>query len=675
MSSSTIEQIQQQLNDLQAQISKLESPEQTSAPTEEAVEENAAMSEEEMMAAMMADGGMEEPASEEAPAPVETSAEMLEVAGDFNPQASIDYTNEKRNSSDVNYSEETIAFFQHEDTLQRIMHAVKDGIMLIDQHGVIRGFSKGAEEIFGYKEEDVIDTRAQKLFPHDEREKFKRFFAKLNEEAKAAVAESVDLPDATTELDAKHFLHSDMRRVKLDMHATSFEDGFFYICLAQDMREKLKHQERMQERSNLAQLLKSVARSLNNAETIEQAIGETLEHLGQQLRFDLGHAYIYNAQENKFKSHDHWVAPQGGQFALFKNTTGQTTFNETEGLIGVTFQYAEPQNFEYLDETLNDNRLTAMKSTGFKQAITVPVLVKDVPVAVIELYLRDNIEVDEHMIDILHNIGYQVGHTLRRLEVEHRLSGTTEEEHLDSVIATAAASEPEAEVTEEVVLDETTEATPEDMMMTEDTPTEETATEQVPEMNMGVADMAEETTEASPEDMMMAEDAPTEETATEAEATTEETSTELPEVEFEEPEDTTLSDISFDDDEPVVEAPEAIEEEEEPQDLSPLQKLALESNEAKYDYTNEGNAVRKEESALDMEIHGVTDVEPETTEPEIATEEAIEEPTAEAAADPLAALVEVAQEQTEPTEATEEETDESISEEDRKIAEQMMQMG
>ncbi len=708
MSSTTLEQLQQQLNNLQEQLNGLKQAEPNDAPDIET-----SVSEEDMMAAMMNEAE-QQPLEQEAETPEPTQNAEESTYGGFDAQAAIDYTSEKHGGNNTQYSEQTIAFFKHEDTLQRIMHVVKDGILLIDQHGVIRGFSKGAEDIFGYKEEDVIDTRAQKLFPQDEREKFKKFFFRLNEEATSALESQSELPQATTELDAKHFLHADMRRVKLDMHAIPFDDAYFYICLAQDMRQVLKHKERMLERSQLAQLLKEVARSLNHAPSIEDAICKTLELLGEQIHFDLGHAYIYCAQENTFKSHNHWVKPKGGEFALFKNTTAQTTFNETEGLIGVTFQYAEPQHFEYLDETLNDARLTAMKSTGFKQAITLPVLVKDIPVAVIELYLREEIEVDEHMIDILHNIGYQVGHTLRRLEAEHRMNGTEDEAHLDHMIATTCNNADKSEqssaenmpaeafdmdTTEETSLDsgvedmmaeaafeDTAEGSTENNTTTEITePSSETPAE--PMLNMGVADLMDESPEEEspltiPEPESL-EEAPAEQVIASDMDITEDTAPNmvdepvpnLDDISFEEPEDTTLADISFDD--APVEAmpePEKVVEEEEVQDLSPLQKLALEAEESKYEYTSEGAAVKKEESALDMSLPTLEE-DASATEQTAETNTMAETTEAESA---LSALESVAQEQTDTASSTETPTDEDsddfVSEEDRRIAEQMMAM-
>lgn len=62
----------------------------------------------------------------------------------------------------------TRAIIQREERLRRIMETMVDGLVIIDERGVIETFNRAAERIFGYKASEVVGVPVNLLMPEDD---------------------------------------------------------------------------------------------------------------------------------------------------------------------------------------------------------------------------------------------------------------------------------------------------------------------------------------------------------------------------------------------------------------------------------------------------------------------------------------------------------------------------
>ncbi len=59
--------------------------------------------------------------------------------------------------------------------LSAVMNTVQDGIVVIDGHGVMLNFNRGAEQLFGYQAHEALKHRITMLMPPDSAERYKTF--------------------------------------------------------------------------------------------------------------------------------------------------------------------------------------------------------------------------------------------------------------------------------------------------------------------------------------------------------------------------------------------------------------------------------------------------------------------------------------------------------------------
>ncbi|MGC2856282.1 EAL domain-containing protein [Novispirillum sp. DQ9] len=64
----------------------------------------------------------------------------------------------------------TRAIIQREERLRRIMETMVDGLVIIDERGIIETFNRAAERIFGYKAREVVGAPVNILMPEEEGE-------------------------------------------------------------------------------------------------------------------------------------------------------------------------------------------------------------------------------------------------------------------------------------------------------------------------------------------------------------------------------------------------------------------------------------------------------------------------------------------------------------------------
>lgn len=67
------------------------------------------------------------------------------------------------------------ALLEREAHLRSILETVPDGMVVIDQHGIVQSFSAAAERIFGYAAAEVCGRNVSILMPSPHRERYDEY--------------------------------------------------------------------------------------------------------------------------------------------------------------------------------------------------------------------------------------------------------------------------------------------------------------------------------------------------------------------------------------------------------------------------------------------------------------------------------------------------------------------
>lgn len=200
------------------------------------------------------------------------------------------------------------------------------------------------------------------------------------------------------------------------------------------LNESLEQQ--VTERVQTLSILQDVAIASNEARTVEEAMLATLKRICDYNRWLLGHAYrLADDGSGCMLSSGVWYV--NGSLAgdskrlerlkEFQRLSAKVSFAPGEGLIGRVLQSGEPC---WLDEAsnFNDWRRSDPAQFGLGAAIAFPVKINDTVVAILECFSDKPIEREPRFMEIMFNVGIQLGHLIERKQLEREVAETAERE-------------------------------------------------------------------------------------------------------------------------------------------------------------------------------------------------------------------------------------------------------
>ncbi len=121
-----------------------------------------------------------------------------------------------------------------------LLDSAVDGIISIDEQGVIRTFNRSASRIFGYEAEEAIGSKAEALIPEPDRQRFGRY---LHHRLDAAEAQELG---RSAELEG---LHKDGHRFPIEMTVgeTTLDGERWFTAVARDIDVRKRAEDALSE--------------------------------------------------------------------------------------------------------------------------------------------------------------------------------------------------------------------------------------------------------------------------------------------------------------------------------------------------------------------------------------------------------------------------------------------
>jgi PAS domain S-box-containing protein len=178
---------------------------------------------------------------------------------------------------------------------------------------------------------------------------------------------------------------------------------------------KLKESERtLSEKNKQLELLRDVATSANQANSIAEAMQSAVERICQFTGWPLGHAYIASASQKRLASAPIWSGVQEPRFDDFRAVSEAGEFSMAMDLI--TNVVANPRAVWVKDMThLDFARQSAAQQAGIKSAFAFPVLNGSEVIAVLEFFAVDYSDRDDALLEIMELVGNQLGQVVDRI--------------------------------------------------------------------------------------------------------------------------------------------------------------------------------------------------------------------------------------------------------------------
>jgi len=186
--------------------------------------------------------------------------------------------------------------------------------------------------------------------------------------------------------------------------------------------------ELLQRESGFVELHRDIAVGANETQAIENTLEYCLKRICVHTGWPVGHLYLTSERYS-----DHlvpapiWHLDDPSRFETFRRITEVTPFDAGEGLPGRVIANGKPAWIIDVTKDPNFPRANLAKNIGVKAGFAFPVLIGDEIVGVMEFFSSEAVEPDGKLLEIMAQVGTQLGRVLERKRAEDDISRSHEQ--------------------------------------------------------------------------------------------------------------------------------------------------------------------------------------------------------------------------------------------------------
>jgi len=201
--------------------------------------------------------------------------------------------------------------------------------------------------------------------------------------------------------------------------------------------------KRLNNEVNSAKLVKAIAMASNETRAINDTLSFCIKRVCEFAKWPLGHLYLTEDKTaTRLVPTGIWHVRNPGQFDVFQKITVDTLLERGVGLPGRVLASGEPEWIIDVTKDPNFPRAKLVKDIEVKAGFAFPILIGPDVVGVMEFFSQKAVEPDEEILQIMVQIGTQLGRVLERKHAQdqsevsqeqlrnlyHRLQEVREEE-------------------------------------------------------------------------------------------------------------------------------------------------------------------------------------------------------------------------------------------------------
>lgn len=192
-----------------------------------------------------------------------------------------------------------------------------------------------------------------------------------------------------------------------------------YVAIQTEITEWKTAEERKKKNDAIMRLLQHTAELANASKDSEKTLKEILKEVCNFMCWPIGHVYFI--ENDIAKPSKIWYTDLSNDFSVFQEVTERTSFRKGEGLPGRVLQ--NRKSAWIVDVTVDPNypRNKLAKNLGVKAGLGFPVSIRNEIVAVIEVYSINAEEPESTVLELLNNVGEQLGLLMERERAAQKL--------------------------------------------------------------------------------------------------------------------------------------------------------------------------------------------------------------------------------------------------------------
>ncbi|VAX29851.1 hypothetical protein MNBD_NITROSPINAE05-163 [hydrothermal vent metagenome] len=177
--------------------------------------------------------------------------------------------------------------------------------------------------------------------------------------------------------------------------------------------------ELLRRESGFVELHKDIAVASNETKSIENTLEYCIKKICAHTGWPVGHLYLTSERYSlQLVPAAIWHLDDPDRFETFRKITEATPFNAGEGLPGRVIAKGKPVWIIDVTKDPNFPRANQAKNIGVKAGFAFPVRIGDEIVGVMEFFSSKAVEPDSKLLEIMTQVGTQLGRVLERKRAE-----------------------------------------------------------------------------------------------------------------------------------------------------------------------------------------------------------------------------------------------------------------
>ena len=312
---------------------------------------------------------------------------------------------------------------ESEAQLTTIIDAAPDAVITSDDRGMIVGWSRQAERMFGWSREEVLGrSLAGTIVPRRFRQAHERGMAQYRQTGRGR------LLGKTVQMPARHRDGHEFPAELTVAHGWRTAGQAIAVAFVHDISER-KQAER------LRNVEFAVTRPLATVASWEEAAPQVIRGICENLGWDLGEFWTVDSDADVLRWHSAWHRGWRG-FEEFVAASQELVFSRGSGLLGRVWALAKPASGLDLAPEAESPRSAATTRAGLRSAFALATTNGSAVTGVMAFFSREPRTVDRPTLRVMGNLGSQVGQFIERRRAEEALreSGLRIRAILDNVV-------------------------------------------------------------------------------------------------------------------------------------------------------------------------------------------------------------------------------------------------
>ncbi|OGA46705.1 MAG: hypothetical protein A3F74_21070 [Betaproteobacteria bacterium RIFCSPLOWO2_12_FULL_62_58] len=298
------------------------------------------------------------------------------------------------------------------DQLATIVENANDAIFSRALDGIITSWNAGAERMFGYSAAEAIGRPAAfNLAPG-------------RQSNLAQNTEIILRGEAIAPLESQR-LTKDGRVIDVLTTLSPIRDSAGNVvagsAILHDITALKEAEAELKRRTEIAQLLESLARTANEATNAETAMRDCLARICEYGGWVIGRLGIYGEQsdETVFPERSFWYSVDTSRYDEFMRASLDSRFYHPSGrFISRLLREKRPVWFSPVDGLTSTGRMAVAARQGLHCAFAFPVVLRDKVVAVLEFFAEEERPADTLLMENITNVSSQLARLVERGRAE-----------------------------------------------------------------------------------------------------------------------------------------------------------------------------------------------------------------------------------------------------------------